>query len=156
MAWVEIPSQKPFSIFGSWYASNPASWTSPYFCFHLNSYQKTISALYSSSWRFKKELPFLLWFLPPNQFPYLVLWALNQDPWRSIGLQFKFFKLFLLQVWTRFAKFDEIHLNSSPKNLRKIRQPLGALRGHLTKSQLQEKISSYQIISSNTCWTLFL
>ena len=45
----------------------------------------------------------------------------------------------MLQVWTRFAKFDEIHLNSSPKNLRKFGQPLGALRGHLTKSQLQKK-----------------
>ena len=30
---------------------------------------KTISAFYSSSWRFTKELPFLFWFLPPNQFP---------------------------------------------------------------------------------------
>ena len=117
---------------------------------------KTISAFYSSSWRFTKELPFLFWFLPLNQFPFLVLWTLNQDPWRSTGLQFKIFKLLLLQVWTRFAKFDEIHSNLSPKNLRKIRQPLGALRGHLTKSQLQEKFSACQVISSNTCWTLFL
>ena len=117
---------------------------------------KTISASYLDPWRFTKELLFLLWFLPPNLFPILVLWTLNQDPWRSTGLQFKFFKLYLLQVWTSFAKFDEIHLNSPPKNLRKFRQPLGALRGHLTKSQLQKKISACQIISSNTCWTLLL
>ena len=70
---------------------------------------KIISTFYSSSWRFTKELPFLLWVLPPKLFPWLVLRALNQDPWRSTGLQFKFFKLYLLQVWTRFAKFDEIH-----------------------------------------------
>ena len=43
----------------------------------------------------------------------------------------------LLQVWAIFAKFGEIHLFSPPKNLRKFRQPLDALRGHLTKSQLQ-------------------
>ena len=104
---------------------------------------KIFSASYFGSWRFTKELPFLLWVLPPNQFPWLVLRALNQDPWRSTGLQFKYFKLYLLQVWTIFAKFDEIHLNSPPKNLRKFRQPLGALRGHLTKSQLQEKFASH-------------
>ena len=117
--------------------------------FHLNLI-KTISVSYSSHWCFTKELHFLLRFLSPNQLPSLVLWTLNQDPWRSTGLQFKFFKLYLLQVWTSFAKFDEIHSNPSPKFLRKIRQPLGALRGHLTKSQLQEKFSSCQIISSNT------
>ena len=111
---------------------------------------KTIYAFYLDPWRFSKELPFLLWVLSPNQFPFLVLWTLNQDPWRSTGLQFKIFKLYLLQVWTRFAKFDEIHSNLSPKILRKIRQPLGALRGHLTMSQLQENFSSHQIISSNT------
>ena len=48
-------------------------------------------------------------------------------------------------------KFIQILLQ---KILRKIRQPLGALRGHLTKSQPQENFSSCQIISSNTCWTL--
>ena len=79
---------------------------------------KIISALYFGSWRFTKELPFLLWVLPPNLFPWLVLRALNQDPWRSTGLQFKYFKLCLLQVWTIFVKFDEIHLFSPPKNLR--------------------------------------
>ena len=30
---------------------------------------KTISAFYLDPWRFSKELPFLLWILPPNQFP---------------------------------------------------------------------------------------
>ena len=30
---------------------------------------KTISAFYLDPWRFTKELPFLLWVLPPNQFP---------------------------------------------------------------------------------------
>ena len=121
--------------------------------FHLNLI-KTISAFYSSPWRFTKELPFLSWFLPPNLFPFLVLWTLNQDPWRSTGLQFKIFKLYLLQVWTRFVKFGEIHSNLSPKILSKIRQPLGALSGHLTKSQPQEKFSACQIILSNTCRAL--
>ena len=155
MALVQIHSPRPSLIFGSCFASNPASWTSLYDYFPFNLIKK-ISALYSSPWRFTKELPFLFWFLPPNLFPILVLWTLNKDPWRSTGLQFKFFKLSLLQVWTRFVKFDEIHSNPSPKILGKIRQPLGALRGHLTKSQPQEKFSSCQIILSNTLHALFL
>ena len=48
-------------------------------------------------------------------------------------------------------KFIQILLQ---KILGKIRQPLGALRGHLTKSQPQEKISPCQIILSNTCRAL--
>ena len=64
------------------------------------------------------------------------------------------FKLHLLQVWTRFVKFGEIHSNLSPKILSKIRQPLGALSGHLTKSQPQEIFSHCQIILSNTCSAL--
>ena len=73
MALVQIHSPNPSLTFGSWFTSNPASWTSPYnFFFHLNLI-KTISVFYSSPWRFTKELPFLLWFLPPNQFPLLVL-----------------------------------------------------------------------------------
>ena len=96
---------------------------------------KIFSSFYFSSWRFTKELPFLFWFFPSKHFPLLVLWTLNQDPWRSTGLQFKIFKLHLLQVWTRFVKFGEIHSNPSPKIPSKIRQPLGALSGHLTKSQ---------------------
>ena len=42
----------------------------------------------------------------------------------------------------------------SPKIPSKIRQPLGALSGHLTKSQPQEKFSSCQIILLNTCRAL--
>ena len=123
--------------------------------FHLNLI-KTISVSYSSPWRFTKELPFLFWFLPPNHFPFLVLWTLNQDPWRSTGLQFKIFKLHLLQVWTRFVKFGEIHSKPSPKIPSKIRQPLGALSGHLTKLQLQKNLSHSQNLLSNTCSALSL
>ena len=62
----------------------------------------------------------------------------------------------LLQVWAIFANFGEIHLFSSPKNLRKFRQPLDASRGHLTKSQLQKNFPRAQIISSNTWRALLL
>ena len=68
MALVQIHSPKPSLIFGSWFASNPASWTSLYDYFPFNLI-KTISVFYSSPWRFTKELPFLFWFLPPNLFP---------------------------------------------------------------------------------------
>ena len=63
-----------------------------------------------STWSFK--------FLSPSKLPQLVLGTLNQDPSRSTGPQFKFFKFCLLQVWTRFAIFGEIHSFSFPKNLR--------------------------------------
>ena len=72
--------------------------------------------------------------------------------WSSVQI----FKLHLLQVWTRFVKFGEIHSNPSPNIPSKIRQPLGSLRGHLTKSQLQKFFSSCQIISSNTWKALSL
>ena len=45
---------------------------------------------------------------------------------------------------------------SPPKNLRKIRQPLDASRGHLTKSQLQKIFRRAQIISSKTWHALYL
>ena len=110
----------------------------------------------STSWRFTKELHFLFGLLPPNSFPLLVLWTLNLEPWRSTGLQFKNFKLHQLQVWTRFAKFGEIHSKPSPKIPDKFMQPLGALSDHLTKLQLQKNLSLYQNLLSNTCiaWSL--
>ena len=123
------------------------------FIFHSNSIQ-IFSAFYSTSWRFTKELHFLFGLLPPNFFPLLVLWTLNLEPWRSTGLQFKIFKLHQLQVWTRFAKFGEIHSKPSPKIPSKIRQPLGALSGHLTKLQPQKNLSHSQIFLSNTCSAL--
>ena len=118
------------------------------FIFHSNSIQ-IFSAFYSTSWRFTKELHFLFGLLPPNFFPLLVLWTLNLEPWRSTGLQFKFFKLHLLQVWTRFAKFGEIHSKLSPKIPSKFMQPLGALSDHLTKLQLQQ---NFELGTSGSSW----
>ena len=62
----------------------------------------------------------------------------------------------MLQVWARFVKFGEIHSKPSPKIPSKIRQPLGALSGHLTKLQPQKNLSHSQIFLSNTCsaWSL--
>ena len=68
------------------------------FIFHSNSIQINFVFSYST-WRFTKELHFLFGLLPPNFFPLLVLWTLNLEPWRSTGLQFKIFKMCLLQVW---------------------------------------------------------
>src|SRR4051812_48125814 len=62
----------------------------------------------------------------------------------------------LLQVWTRFDIFGEIHFFSFPKNLRKIRQPLDASKDHLTKDQLQKNFPHAKIISSNSWCALFL
>ena len=41
----------------------------PHNLFSFYFLSQMISAFYSSSWRFTKELPFLFWFLSPNQFP---------------------------------------------------------------------------------------
>ena len=91
-----------------------------------------------------------------NQLLWLVLSTPNLDPSRSTLPQFKIFKFHSLQVWTRFIIFGEIHIFSSPKILPKIRQPPGALRGHLTKDQLQINFPHAKNISSNTWRALFL
>ena len=46
MALVQIHSPKPSLIFGSWFASNPASWTSPYDYFPFKSYQNNFCLLF--------------------------------------------------------------------------------------------------------------
>ena len=68
---------------------------------------------------------------------------------------FKNFKFHSLQVWTRFAKFGEIHIYTSPKIPPKFRQPLVAMRDHSTKNQLKEKSLDAKIILSNTWHALF-
>ena len=89
--------------------------------------------------RFSKQVPFCIWVLTSNQFSWIVLWTHNPEPsWSTLPL-FKFFKFQSLQVWTRFAKFGEIHIYTSSKIPPKFRQPLVAMRGHSTKFQLKEK-----------------
>ena len=46
MALVQIHSPNPPLIFGSCFASNPASWTSPMFIFHLNLIQTNFCLLF--------------------------------------------------------------------------------------------------------------
>ena len=67
----------------------------------------------------------------------------------------QFFKLHSLQVWTRFAKFGEIRIYTSPKIPQIFRQPLDAMRGPSTKNQLKEKSLHAWIILSNTLHALF-
>ena len=103
---------------------------------------KTISAFYSSSWRFTKELPFLFWFLPRKPISHPS--PLNPQP-RSMKIHWSPVQNFQTILAASLDQICQIWWNSFKslsKILRKIRQPLGALRGHLTKSQLQEKFSS--------------
>ena len=126
------PLQKVSSCHGLWrkFSSKPISlfWLKPStlfqqvstpFRFYSNYFILKIifCHLFGLGW-FTKELPIFLWILIPNKLLWLVLSTLNQDPSRSTGPQFKIFKICLLQVWTRFAIFGEIHSFSSPKNLR--------------------------------------
>ena len=62
----------------------------------------------------------------------------------------------MLQVWTRFAIFGEIHYFPFPKILRKFRQSLDASRGHPTKFHLKKKFPRAPNISSNSWCALFL
>jgi len=80
----------------------------------------------------------------------------NPEPSRSTLPLSKIFKFHPLQVWTRFVKFGEIHISSSPKILPKFRQPSDAMRDHHTKDQLQIKSPHARIISSNTWSELFM
>ena len=155
MALVQILSPNPSLTFGSWSASNPASWTSPCDHFHLNLIQTNFCLLFYHLEIYKGN-PFSVWTFttkllsPPS--------PLNSQPgtmkihWSPV----QNFKLHQLQVWTRFAKFGEIHSKPSPKIPSKFRQPLGALSDHLTKLQLQKNLSHSQNLLSNTCWTLLL
>ena len=90
-----------------------------------------------------------------NQLLWIVLSTPTLDPSRSTLPLFKIFKFQPLQVWTRFAKFGEIHISSSPKILPKFRQPPGAMRGHPTKDQLKENFPHARIILSST-WSALL
>ena len=69
---------------------------------------------------------------------------------------FQNFKIHSLQVWTRFVKFGEIHISTSPKIPPKFRQPPVAMRDHSTKNQLKEKSLHAKIILSNTWPALLL
>ena len=86
----------------------------------------------------------------------MVLGNHNLEPSRSTLLLFKFIKFQSLQVWTRFVKFGEIHISSSPKIPPKFRQPPDAMRDHHTKDQLKKNSPHAKIISSNTWPALFL
>ena len=86
----------------------------------------------------------------------MVLGNHNLEPSRSTVLLFKFFKFQPLQGWTRFVKFGEIHISTSPKIPPKFRQPSDAMRDHHTIGQLNKNYPHAKIISSNTWPALFL
>ena len=91
-----------------------------------------------------------------KQLLWIVLSTHNLEPSRSTLPLFKIFKFQSLQVWTRFVKFGEIHISSSPKIPPKFRQPRDAMRGHPTKNQLKENLPHTRIILSNTWPALLL
>ena len=88
--------------------------------------------------------------LTPNKLSQLVFSTLNQDLQKHPEPQFKIFKIWPLQVWTKFVVLSEIHIFILPKILNKFREPLDASRHHLTKFQLQKHFPHASIISSST------
>ena len=105
---------------------------------------------------FSKQVLFFIWVLTSNQLSWIVLCTHNPEPSWSTPPLFKFFKVQSLQVWTRFAKFDEIHIYTPPKIPPKFRQPIWAMRSHSTKYQLMEKSLDVKNILSNTLQALLL
>ena len=77
MALVQILSPNPSLIFGSCLASNPASWTSPMFIFHLNLIQINFCLLFYPLVIYKGTLLSVLIFAPK---PTLLPSPLNPQP----------------------------------------------------------------------------
>ena len=129
----------------------------PIFGFYfIYSIPQNISVNYFKPRWFAKQVPNFLWVLISNQLLWIVLSTHNLEPSRSTLLLFKIFKIHPLQVWTRFVKFGEIHISTSPKIPPKFRQPPVAMRDHSTKNQLKEKSPHAKIILSNTWHALLL
>ena len=127
------------------------------FGFYSNYFPSQInSENYLEPEGFSKQVPYCIWVLTSNQLPWIVLFTHNSEPSWSTPSLFKFFKIQSLQVWTRFAKFGEIHISTSPKIPPKFRQPPVAMGGHSTKNQLKEKSLHTRIILSNTLHALVL
>ena len=127
------------------------------FGFYSNYFSSQInSENYLEPEWFSKQVPYCIWVLTSNQLSWIVLCTHNPEPSWSTPPLFKFFKIQSLQVWTRFAKFDEIHIYTSPKIPPKFRQPTWAMRSHSTKCQLKEKSLDANFILSNTLHALLL
>ena len=127
------------------------------FGFYSNYFSsQTISENYLEPEWFSKQVPFCIWVLTSNQLSWMVLCTHNPEPSWSTPPLFKFFKIQSLQVWTRFAKFDEIHIYTPPKIPPKIMQPTRAMSSHSTKNQLKEKSPEDKFILSSTLHALLL
>ena len=127
------------------------------FGFYSNYFSsQIISENYFEPKWLSKQVPFCIWVLTSNQLSWIVLCTHNPEPSWSTPPLFKFFKFHSLQVWTRFAKFDEIHIYTAPKIPPKFRQPIWAMRSPSTKNQLKEKSPEAKFILSNTLHALLL
>ena len=127
------------------------------FGFYSNYFSSQInSENYLEPEWFSKQVPYCIWVLTSNQLSWIVLCTHNPEPSWSTPPLFKIFKIQSLQVWTRFAKFGEIHIYTPPKIPPKFRQPIWARRSHSTKNQLKEKSPEAKFILSNTLHALLL
>ena len=127
------------------------------FGFYSNYFPSQINSenYFEPKW-FSKQVPYCIWVLTSNQLSWIVLCTHNPEPSWSTPFLFKIFKIQPLQVWTRFAKFDEIHIYTPPKIPPKFRQPTWAMRSHSTKFELKEKHLDANFIVSNTSHALLL
>ena len=127
------------------------------FGFYSNYFSSQInSENYLEPEGFSKQVPYCICVWTSNQLSWIVLGTHNPEQSWSTPPLFKFFKIQSLQVWTRFVKFDEIHIYTPPKIPPKFRQPTWAMRSHSTKNQLKEKSPEAKFILSSTLHALLL
>ena len=108
MALVQIHSPKPSLTFGSWFASNPASWTSPMFIFHLNLIQINFCLLFYPLVIYKGTLLSVWIFVPkPTPLPS----PLNPQP-RSMKIHWSSVQIFQTTLAASLDQICQIWWNS--------------------------------------------
>ena len=108
MALVQIHSPKPSLIFGSWFVSNPASWTSPYNYFHLSLIKNNLCLLSWSLEVFKGATLSALSFVSK---PISLASPLNPQP-RSMKIHWSSVQNFQTILATSLDQICQIWWNS--------------------------------------------
>ena len=108
MTLVQIHSPKPSLTFGSWFASNPASWTSPYKFSHLFLINNNFCHISWSLEVYKGTTPSALIFAPK---PFYLPSPLNPQP-RSMKIHWSPFQNFQTILAASLDQICQIWWNS--------------------------------------------
>ena len=108
MTYVQIHSPKPSLTFGSWFASNPASWTSPYNYFHLFLIKNNFRLMSWSLEVYKGTTLSVLIFAPK---PFPLPSPLNPQP-RSMKIHWSLVQFFQTTLAASLDQICQIWWNS--------------------------------------------